>query len=138
MRRALPPLLALPVLALLGACTPPVDVEPPPDDASPEEVVAVLVDAINAGDPQDWPIGWACGEVGTGWPNGTDGGPVHTEPCRLRPNHDGKHDWAIAEDRNTVIAAAKAWRAGLVSTSNPKSAALMQAVDDLLAGQVPA
>lgn len=61
-----------------------------------------LVDAINAGDPQDWPIGWACGEVGTGWPNGTDGGPVNTEPCRLRPEHEGKHDWALAEDAAPV------------------------------------
>ncbi|MFC0504265.1 hypothetical protein [Micromonospora costi] len=57
-----------------------------------------LVDAVNAGDPREWPIGWACGEVGTGWPNGTDGRPVHTQPCRFRPDHDGRHDWAIAED----------------------------------------
>lgn len=74
-----------------------------------------LVDAVNAGDPREWPVGWACGEVGTGWPNGTDGGPVNTEPCRLRPEHDGPHDWAIAEDQEAAVTAAKAvvaaWRA---------------------------
>ncbi|MEU3452114.1 hypothetical protein ABZ671_00525 [Micromonospora sp. NPDC006766] len=79
--------------------------EDPHADAASEhadELLALacrdLVDAVNAGDPREWPIGWACGEVGTGWPGGTAGGPVHTEPCRLRPNHDGGHDWEIAED----------------------------------------
>lgn len=57
-----------------------------------------VVDAVDAGDPREWPIGWACGEVGTGWPNGTDGGPVNTQPCRFRPGHEGPHDWVIAED----------------------------------------
>lgn len=72
-----------------------------------------LTDAVDAGDPREWPVGWACGEVGTGWPNGTDGGPVNTEPCRLRPDHDGQHDWAIAEDAAEiarVIRLAKAWQ----------------------------
>lgn len=54
-----------------------------------------LVDAVNAGDPQEWPIGWACGEVQTWYPNGSD--PVSTEPCRLRPGHDSLHDWAETE-----------------------------------------
>lgn len=55
-----------------------------------------LVDAINAGHPQEWPVGWFCGEVGTGFP-GPGPGPVFTQPCRLRPEHDEPHDWARRE-----------------------------------------
>lgn len=103
-----------------------------------------LVDAINAADPQDWPVGWACGEVGTGWPNGTARDPVYTEPCRLRPDHEEPHDWAqreTAQEAEAEIAklravaeAAKAWRAQFEKPADskpPRMRALIAAVDAL-------
>ncbi|MBM0235912.1 hypothetical protein JNW88_00220 [Micromonospora sp. ATA32] len=113
-----------------------------------------LVDAINAGSPQDWPVDWACGEVGTGWPNGTAGDPVHTEPCRLRPDHDGDHDWAIREDAaeaaqlraelrrlQPVVEAAKhtvaAWRALDVVDLGEREGLLVNVVGELPAEVAP-
>lgn len=38
-----------------------------------------------------------CGEVGTGWPNGSYSDPVDTEPCALPWDHEEDHDWAQRE-----------------------------------------
>ncbi|WBB94248.1 hypothetical protein [Verrucosispora sp. WMMC514] len=83
-----------------------------------------LVDAVYTGDPREWPVGWACGEVGTRFPEDTE--PIDTAPCRLRPDHEEAHDWAAAEDAaeaqrialatlRTQAAAAAAYRAALIS-----------------------
>lgn len=52
-----------------------------------------LVDAIDAANPEEWPVGWFCGEVQM-LPDRGVNHPVFGKQCRLRPQHDGGHDWA--------------------------------------------